>query len=86
MSRSLRQQSLEKVMLTRLEEIRHEITGERLELIEFARKLRRDATDAEALLWSCLRDRRVNRRKFRRQHPLEPYVLDFLLRGTESGD
>ncbi|HBJ85480.1 MAG TPA: hypothetical protein DDZ88_16700 [Verrucomicrobiales bacterium] len=64
-------------MLTRLEEIRHEITGERLELIEFARKLRRDATDAEALLWSCLRDRRVNRRKFRRQHPLEPYVLDF---------
>jgi very-short-patch-repair endonuclease len=77
MSRSLRQQSLEKVMLTRLEEIRHEITGERLELIEFARKLRRDATDAEALLWSCLRDRRVNRRKFRRQHPLEPYVLDF---------
>lgn len=64
-------------MLTRLEEIRHEITGERLELIEFARKLRRDATDAEALLWSCLRDRRVNRRKFRRQHPVEPYVLDF---------
>jgi very-short-patch-repair endonuclease len=64
-------------MLTRLEEIRHEITDERLELIEFARKLRRDATDAEALLWFCLRDRRVNRRKFRRQHPLEPYVLDF---------
>ncbi|MBE2283018.1 MAG: endonuclease domain-containing protein [Prosthecobacter sp.] len=64
-------------MPTRLEEIRHEITGERLELIEFARKLRRDATDAEALLWSCLRDRRVNRRKFRRQHPVEPYVLDF---------
>lgn len=64
-------------MLTRLEEIRHEITGERLEHIEFARKLRRDATDAGALLWSCLRDRRVNRRKFRRQHPVEPYVLDF---------
>lgn len=64
-------------MHTRLEEIRHEITGERLELIEFARKLRRDATDAESLLWACLRDRRVNRRKFRRQHPFDPYVLDF---------
>lgn len=64
-------------MLMHLQEIRHEITGERLELIEFARKLRSDATDAEALLWSCLRGRRVNDRKFRRQHPVAPYVLDF---------
>lgn len=64
-------------MLTRLEEIRHEITGERLTLIEFARKLRQDATDPEALLWACLRGRRMNNRKFRRQHPVEPYVLDF---------
>ena len=64
-------------MLTRLEEIRHEITGERLTLIEFARKLRQDATDPESLLWTCLRTRRVNKRKFRRQHPAEPYVLDF---------
>ncbi|MFN0076747.1 MAG: endonuclease domain-containing protein [Prosthecobacter sp.] len=64
-------------MLTRLEELHHEITGERLNLIEFARKLRQDATDPEALMWGCLRDRRVNQRKFRRQHPIKPYVLDF---------
>ncbi len=64
-------------MLTRLEEIRHEITGERLSLIEFARKLRQEATDPEALLWACLRGRRFNKRKFRRQHPAAPYVLDF---------
>jgi very-short-patch-repair endonuclease len=64
-------------MLTRLEEIRHEITGERLTLIEFARKLRQDTTDLEALLWACLRGRRMNNRKFRRQHPVEPCVLDF---------
>jgi very-short-patch-repair endonuclease len=64
-------------MLTRLVEIRHEITGERLSLIEFARKLRQDATDPEALLWACLRGRRVNKRKFRRQHPAAPYVLNF---------
>lgn len=64
-------------MLTRLEVIRHEIIGERLTLIEFARKLRQDATDPEALLWACLRGRRMNNRKFRRQHPVEPYVLDF---------
>lgn len=64
-------------MLTRLEEIRHEITGERLGLIEFARKLQQDATDPEALMWGCLRDRRVNKCKFRRQHPIKPYILDF---------
>ncbi|MBE2286336.1 MAG: DUF559 domain-containing protein [Prosthecobacter sp.] len=67
-------------MLTRLERIHHEISGERLELIEFARKQRRESTDAEDLLWSCLRDHRVNRRKFRRQHPIEPYILDLLCR------
>jgi adenine-specific DNA-methyltransferase len=54
-----------------------ENTEGRLELIAFARSLRQNATDAEGLLWSCLRNRRVNKRKFRRQHPVDPYVLDF---------
>lgn len=64
-------------MPTRLQKIHQEATGERLEVIEFARKLRQDATDAESLLWACLRDRRVHHRKFRRQHPVGSYVLDF---------
>lgn len=64
-------------MFTGLDELRQEITGERLSIIEFARKLRQDANDPEALLWACLRDRRMNKRKFRRQHPVPPYVLDF---------
>lgn len=54
-----------------------ENTEGRLELIAFARSLRQNATDAEGLLWSCLRNRRVHKRKFRRQHPVDPYVLDF---------
>ena len=29
------------------------------------------------MLWSRLRDRQLNGLKFRRQHPMEPYVLDF---------
>jgi very-short-patch-repair endonuclease len=49
----------------------------RLPMIAFARKLRRDSTDAERKLWRSLRDRRLKQFKFRRQHPLEPYVLDF---------
>ena len=42
-----------------------------------ARALRRDATRAERRLWQHLRDRRLGGFKFRRQHPLGPYVLDF---------
>jgi very-short-patch-repair endonuclease len=42
-----------------------------------ARELRKGQTDAEALLWLLLRDRRLAGFKFRRQHPVPPYVLDF---------
>jgi very-short-patch-repair endonuclease len=41
------------------------------------RSLRRTATDAEAALWSELRDRRLGGFKFRRQHPCGPFILDF---------
>lgn len=34
-------------------------------------------TDAEKRLWACLRDRRMDGAKFRRQHPFDRYVLDF---------
>ena len=46
-------------------------------LLAFARDLRRQATDAETLLWRFLRDRNIEGAKFRRQHPCPPYVLDF---------
>lgn len=42
-----------------------------------ARRLRRTMTDAELKLWMRLRDRQLDGAKFRRQHPLGPYVLDF---------
>ncbi len=41
------------------------------------RALRRNNTEAEALLWSCLRAKRFAGFKFRRQHPLGSYILDF---------
>ncbi|WP_297925027.1 DUF559 domain-containing protein [Metallibacterium sp.] len=47
------------------------------DLRDFARELRRRTTDAEALLWRLLRNRHMAGAKFRRQHPLSPYVLDF---------
>ena len=47
------------------------------DLRDFARELRRHTTDAETLLWRLLRNRLMAGAKFRRQHPLPPYVLDF---------
>ncbi len=34
-------------------------------------------TDAEALMWKLLRGRRLAGAKFRRQHPIGRYILDF---------
>jgi len=42
-----------------------------------ARQLRRDQTDAEQALWARLRDRQLCGAKFRRQHPIGPFVADF---------
>src|SRR5688500_18792611 len=45
--------------------------------VEFARGLRKSATSPESYLWQLLRNRRRRGMKFRRQHPLGPYVADF---------
>jgi very-short-patch-repair endonuclease len=42
------------------------------------RQLRVDATDAERRLWGVLRDRRLAGFKFRRQHRLGPFIVDFI--------
>jgi ATP-dependent DNA helicase RecQ len=34
-------------------------------------------TPPERLLWAQLSDRKIEGFKFRRQHPLDPYILDF---------
>jgi len=41
------------------------------------RELRQKATDSEKLMWSILRNRAFHDAKFRRQHPMEGYILDF---------
>ena len=40
-------------------------------------ELRKNTTDAEALLWRHLRNRQLSGSKFRRQHPIGPYCVDF---------
>ncbi len=43
----------------------------------FSRQLRREMTDAEQFLWRHLRMRQIRGIKFRRQHPVGKYILDF---------
>jgi very-short-patch-repair endonuclease len=43
---------------------------------EIARRLRREATDVERILWRALRERIVPW-KFRRQHPIGARIADF---------
>lgn len=47
------------------------------EVLARCRNLRRGSTDAETFLWVFLRNKRLKGAKFRRQHPVGPYVLDF---------
>ncbi len=43
-----------------------------------AKNLRQRATDAEHRLWQRLRNRQVHNAKFRRQHAIPPYIVDFV--------
>lgn len=42
-----------------------------------ARGMRKEPSQAERALWSILRDRKLMGAKFRRQHPISPYIADF---------
>ena len=44
---------------------------------EVARKLRSEQTPTEKKLWDALKNRQLNGLKFRRQHPIGGYVVDF---------
>jgi very-short-patch-repair endonuclease len=43
-----------------------------------AKKLRRNMTEAERKLWAHLRGRQLTGVKFRRQHQIGPYIVDFV--------
>ena len=47
------------------------------DLLQYAREMRAECTDAELLLWRILRNRQLEGFKFRRQHPVGRYILDF---------
>jgi very-short-patch-repair endonuclease len=49
----------------------------RHQLTERARELRRGSNKSEQKIWHWLRHRYLGGHKFRRQHPMDSYILDF---------
>ncbi|MGQ8974044.1 endonuclease domain-containing protein [Acinetobacter schindleri] len=47
------------------------------QLLIFAKSMRHTATNAEHFMWQILRAKRFKNLKFRRQHVIKPYIVDF---------
>ena len=55
----------------------HRVRHTTPEVEQRARELRQEATPAEQILWDALRAGRLDGHKFRRQHPVGRFILDF---------
>jgi very-short-patch-repair endonuclease len=47
------------------------------EIFKRAGELRKNMTEAERKLWSLLRKKQVEGKRFRRQHPIKSFIVDF---------
>lgn len=61
------------------------IRGTTQKVERVARELRREMTPAEKKLWNALRKQRLADLRFRRQHPVGRFVLDFYCPATKLG-
>jgi very-short-patch-repair endonuclease len=59
--------------------------GADAKLFEFAQENRLNPTKAEAVLWEVLKGNKLGGKKFRRQHPLGHYILDFYCHSEKLG-
>lgn len=50
----------------------------RIETKNFADALRKNPTEAEKKLWAVLANKQLGGKKFRRQHRIGPYIVDFV--------
>ncbi len=51
--------------------------GRTPELLKASRRLREEMTDGEGKLWQALRGEQIRGMRFRRQHPIGRFILDF---------
>jgi very-short-patch-repair endonuclease len=55
----------------------HKYSSNKIELKLFRKNLRNRSTSAEAILWNLLKNKKLDGKKFRRQHSFENYIVDF---------
>jgi very-short-patch-repair endonuclease len=55
----------------------HKMRGTTAEIQQVARVMRREMTPAETMLWQALKGRRLSSLRFRAQHTVGQFVLDF---------
>ena len=53
------------------------IRGTTPEIEQAAKRLRKNLTPAETILWQALRNKQLEGLRFRRQHPVGNFILDF---------
>ena len=46
-------------------------------IIKLAQEMRRNSTPCEKILWDVLKENKLKGCKFRRQHPVNRYIIDF---------
>ncbi len=52
-------------------------SSNKVELKTTRKRLRNNSTSAEAALWKLLKNKQLKGKKFRRQHSIENYIVDF---------
>jgi very-short-patch-repair endonuclease len=55
----------------------HKYSSNKIEYKQFRKRLRNRSTSAESTLWNLLKNKQLDGKKFRRQHSLENYIVDF---------
>ena len=55
------------------------------EIFRRAKELRKNMTNAEKILWEELKDKKLGGLKFRNQHPISKYILDFYCHNKKIG-
>ena len=54
-----------------------------MDILAKAKELRKNSTDVEIILWQQLRNRQLSGYKFRRQVPVDSYIVDFMCKSTK---
>ncbi|MFA9390006.1 MAG: endonuclease domain-containing protein [Prolixibacteraceae bacterium] len=56
--------------------------GAKPDILEKAKALRKNMTNAEKILWDRLKNKKVLNVRFRRQHPIDLFIADFYCHST----